>query len=125
DGERGGLMAVTNSRTESATISIIAAGTVVTGDVATDGVLKVEGQVIGNVQARQQLLVARGGSVQGNIETAQAVIGGVVTGSISASDRVEIQGAASVEGDVVARRLVVLEGGRLNGSLEMRAEPAA
>ena len=29
------------------------------------------------------------------------------------------QGAASVEGDIVAQRLVVLEGGKLNGSLEM------
>lgn len=118
-------MAVTNNRTDSATISIIAASTVVTGDVVTDGVLKVEGQVIGNVKAGQQLLVARGGSVQGNIETIQAVIGGVVTGNVRAGDRVEIQGAASVEGDVVAQRLVVLEGGRLNGSLEMRAEPEA
>ncbi|MGH7591909.1 MAG: bactofilin family protein [Gemmatimonadales bacterium] len=115
-------MAVTKGKTESATISIIAAGTVVTGDVATDGVLKVEGQVIGNVRAGQQLLVARGGSVQGNIETVQAVIGGIVTGNIKAGERVEIQGGASVEGDVVAERLVVLEGGRLNGSLEMRAE---
>ncbi|MGB7213133.1 MAG: polymer-forming cytoskeletal protein [Gemmatimonadales bacterium] len=118
-------MAVTNGRTESATLSIIAAGTVVTGDVITEGVLKVEGQVIGNVRAAQQLLVARGGSVQGNIETGQAVIGGLVSGNVTAGDRVEIQGAASVEGDIIAKRLVVLEGGRLNGSLEMRTEPAA
>lgn len=117
-------MAVTNGRSESATLSIIAAGTVVTGEVVTEGVLKVEGHVIGNVRAAQQLLVARGGSVQGNIETEHAVIGGLVTGNVIAKDRVEIQGAASVEGDIVAQRLVVLEGGRLNGLLEMRAGSA-
>jgi cytoskeletal protein CcmA (bactofilin family) len=112
-------MAVTNGKSESATLSIIAAGTVVTGEVVTEGVLKIEGSVVGNVRAAQQLLVARGGSVQGNIETEQAVIGGSVVGNVTAKDRVEIQGAASVEGDIVAQRLVVLEGGKLNGSLEM------
>ena len=118
-------MAVAPGRNDSGTLSIIATGTVVTGEIVTDGVLKVEGQVIGNIRAGQQLLVARGGSVQGNVATEQAVVGGVVNGNIDAKDRVEIQGSASVEGDIIARRLVVLEGGRLNGSLEMRAEPSA
>lgn len=118
-------MAVTTARGEGATLSIIAAGTVVTGDIVTDGVVKVEGEVTGNIQARQQVLVGRGGSVRGNIETGQAIIGGAVAGNVVAHDRVEIQGTAVVEGDLVAQRLVVLEGGRLNGGLEMRAPAAA
>jgi cytoskeletal protein CcmA (bactofilin family) len=113
-------MTATPGRNDPAGLSIIAAGTVVTGDVRTDGVVKVEGQVIGNVDAKQQVLVARGGSVQGDLRTDQAVIGGTVTGTVVAISRAEIQGSAVVDGDLTTRRLVVLEGGRLNGALDMK-----
>lgn len=113
-------MTATPGRSEPAGLSIIAAGTIVTGDIRTDGVVKVEGQVVGNVHAKQQVLVARGGSVEGDVRTDQAVIGGTVTGGVVATSRAEIQGSAVVEGDLTTRRLVVLEGGRLNGALDMK-----
>lgn len=115
-------MPVSTPRGEGAALTIIAAGTIVTGDITTEGVVKVEGQVTGNIQARQQVLVARGGVVEGNIETGQAIIGGAVNGDVAARDRVEIQGSAVVAGDLTAQRLVVLEGGRLNGALQMRPQ---
>ena len=118
-------MTASPGRGEAPGLSIIAAGTTVTGDIHTDGVVKVEGQVIGNIDAKQQVLVARGGSVQGDVRTEQAVIGGSVTGAVAATSRAEIQGSAVVDGNLTTRRLVVLEGGRLNGALEMRAGETA
>ena len=106
-------------------LSIIASGTVITGNVRADGTVKVEGEVIGNVQAAQQVLLARGSHVKGDVQAREAVIGGVVEGAIRAAERVEIQATAIVTGDVTTQRIVIAEGGQLNGALVMTRKPTA
>jgi cytoskeletal protein CcmA (bactofilin family) len=106
-------------------LTIIAAGTRVTGDVESDGVVKVEGEVVGGVRAQRQVLVARGGRVEGDVVSPDAVLGGVVQGSVAAEDRVEVQPGAVVHGDIVTGRLIVQEGGEVNGSVHMSDGRAA
>jgi len=103
----------------ASSLSIVGTGMTVRGDLETDGVVKVEGTVQGQVKAGHQVLVAKGGAVHGDIETAEAVIGGTVTGSIVAKERVEVQTGASVEGDVTTHRIAVAEGATLNGQIRM------
>ena len=100
-------------------LSIIGAGMTVRGDLETAGVVKVEGTVDGHVKAKAQVLVARGGLIHGNVETAEAVVGGKVSGGIHATERVEVQPGASVEGDITTRKISVAEGGNLNGQIRM------
>jgi cytoskeletal protein CcmA (bactofilin family) len=100
-------------------LSIIGAGMTVRGDLDANGVVKIEGTVDGNVRAAAQVLVAKGGSVQGDVDTTEAVVGGTVSGAIRARDRVEIQSGASVHGDITTRRIAVAEGGTLNGLIRM------
>jgi cytoskeletal protein CcmA (bactofilin family) len=57
--------------------------------------------------------------VEGNVSTREAIIGGRVHGSVSASERIEIQAEAVVEGDLMTPRLLVQEGGRVNGGVRM------
>jgi cytoskeletal protein CcmA (bactofilin family) len=101
-------------RVENLALSIISAGTTVVGDVDTPGVVKVEGRVQGTVRA-SQILLAKGGVIEGNLLTKEAVLGGEVNGSVQADERVEIQSTALVNGDIVTRRIAVAEGGQVNG----------
>lgn len=100
-------------------ISLIASGTRISGEIESDGVVKIEGSVVGNVRAGKQLLIAQGGTVEGDIETAEAIVGGEIRGTIQATRRVEIQAGAVVHGDVIAPRLLVQDGGELNGYVKM------
>lgn len=114
-------MATSPDRTprSDATLTIIAPGTRLEGALISSGVVKIEGTVAGTVRAERQVLVARGGVVEGDIQTVEAVIGGRVQGEIIASERVEVQGGAAVHGDVSTRSLVVQEGGEINGLVKM------
>lgn len=111
----------------AAGLSIVGAGMTVHGDIETGGVVKIEGTVNGHVKAGQQVLVARGGRIDGDVETDEAVIAGVVHGAVCAAHRVEIQSAAAVEGDVTTGRILVAEGAVLNGVVRMgdAGQPAA
>jgi cytoskeletal protein CcmA (bactofilin family) len=109
-------------------LSIIAVGMTIHGDIDSNGTVKVEGTVDGNVLARNQVLVAKGGVVRGDIEVREGVVGGAVYGAIRATDRVEVQPGASVHGDITTKRIAIAEGGILNGQIRMGetpAEPAA
>jgi cytoskeletal protein CcmA (bactofilin family) len=100
-------------------LSIIGMGMRVVGDIMAEGVVKVEGSVSGTVRAGRQVLVAKGGEVEGDIITREAIVGGEVRGSIQAHERVEIQATSVVHGDITTKRLLVQEGGELNGVLRM------
>lgn len=100
-------------------LSIIAAGMRVEGELITDGVVKIEGLVVGSVRAEQQVLVAKGGTVDGDVHTQEAILGGEVRGTIYASQRVEVQATSVVHGDIATQRIVVHEGGEVNGRVRM------
>jgi cytoskeletal protein CcmA (bactofilin family) len=108
-----------------AALTIVATGTRLVGDVESDGVVKVEGEISGTVRAERQVLVARGGVVRGDIVTVEAVLGGEVQGAVTATDRVEVQAGALVHGDIATARLVVQEGGEVNGLVKMTADQPA
>lgn len=101
------------------TPSVIGAGMRILGDVESSGALKIEGTVEGSIRGGRQVVVARTGSVQGDIHAEEVVLAGRVTGTINAAERVEIQGTCRLEGDINTRSIVVLEGGVINGTVRM------
>jgi len=100
-------------------LSIIGLGMTVHGDLETAGVVKVEGIVNGHVSAGQQVLVAKGGQINGDVDTGEIVVGGSVHGSLRAALRVEIQACGVVQGDVTTKRISVAEGAVLSGAIRM------
>jgi len=114
-GARGGSRA---AGTET-TLSIISAGTIVSGDVECGGVLKVEGRVDGSVRRARQVMLAKDGAIHGDVAADEIVVGGVIDGNVSATDRLELQPTAVVNGDISTKSIVVMEGARINGSVKM------
>lgn len=100
-------------------ISIIGPGMRVVGDCESEGTLRIEGSVEGTVRAGKAVVVGKDGVVDGDIDTQDAVIGGRVTGSITAESRLELQATCVVEGEVRARRIKLEEGGKVNGTVEI------
>lgn len=99
-------------------ISIIAAGTRIVGDCETEGTVRIEGTVEGTVRAAKAVVVARGGVVDGDVFTQDAVIAGRISGTLVAESRLELQATCVVEGEIRARRIRLDEGGRVNGRIQ-------
>ncbi len=98
-------------------ISIIGPGMRVVGDCETDGTLRIEGKVEGTVRAGKAVVVGKDGSVEGDLITQDAIVGGRVNGKVIAESRLELQATCSVEGEIRARRIKLDEGGQVNGSV--------
>ena len=100
-------------------LSILAKGMYFTGELRTDGVVKIEGTVEGTVRADGQVLVAKDGLVIGDIYTREAVIGGEVRGAVYAEERLEAQMTSMITGDIHTPKILVHDGGSINGKISM------
>jgi len=105
--------------TAQPSLSMVAEDLKVIGDLETDGVVKIEGKVEGTIRAGTQVLISKGALITGDVHTKEAIIGGEVKGVVEAEERVEVQATALVNGDIITKRIVILEGGRVNGAVKM------
>ena len=112
-------------RTDQIPFSIIANDMTVIGDLQTEGVVRIEGRVKGNVKVGSQILVAQGATIEGDLHTQEAVIAGTVTGAIHASDRVELQATSVVAGDIHTARIAIVEGAKVAGEVKMDVPKAS
>jgi len=106
-------------RTDQIPFSIIASDMTVIGDLETEGVVRVEGRVRGTVRVGQQVLVATGAVIEGDLHTLEAVVAGQVSGAIVARERVELQATAVVQGDIHTPRIAIVEGAKVTGEVKM------
>lgn len=101
------------------TLSIVSAGTTITGDVECSGILKVEGRIDGSVKRARQVMVAKEAAIHGDVIAQEVVVGGLIDGNVTAGDRLELQTTAVVNGEITTKSIIVMEGARINGGVKM------
>jgi cytoskeletal protein CcmA (bactofilin family) len=106
-----------SSTPPEAVISIVGAGMTLEGDSETDGSLRVEGTIRGNVRAGKSVVIGKDGLVDGSIHTQDAVIAGRVSGGIHALSRLELLSSSEVSGEIEAPRMQVEEGAKVQGKV--------
>lgn len=100
---------------------MIGAGARVDGRVTFTGVLRVQGEITGDItcptDSRDAIVVDASGSVTGTVTAPHVIVKGKVAGPLASSQTVEVFQGAHVVGDVVYRHLDVHAGGIINGTL--------
>jgi cytoskeletal protein CcmA (bactofilin family) len=100
--------------------SVVDAHLSIAGDISTDGIVRVDGRIDGTLHRAHTLIIGASGTVVGNIEAHEVVIGGVLTGDLVVSGRVEVQKTATVRGDIAAAAVALEEGGTVHGHVVVR-----
>ncbi|MEP7132316.1 MAG: polymer-forming cytoskeletal protein [Acidobacteriota bacterium] len=106
---------------------MLGSGTRFVGELSGDEDIVVNGQFHGTLRVDRRVTVGPDGEVEGEIHARQVVVGGRVKGDVHASERAELTSSGAVEGSVHAPKVVIAEGARLEGSVAMSADrsPAA
>ncbi len=101
--------------------SLIAGGTLLTGDMSFSEGLRVECQVTGNLSAQESspsiLVIAETAVVDGEVRADHIIINGVVNGAVHAKMLLELQPKARIRGDVFYGALEMHEGALIDGHL--------
>ena len=97
----------------------ILVGTSITGDVVSDGDMRVDGKVVGNMKVSGKLVIGEHGRVEGEVECKNAAIAGQLEGTLKVAQTLSLTASAKVQGKVQVEKLAVEPGAEINGSVTM------
>jgi cytoskeletal protein CcmA (bactofilin family) len=98
----------------------IAKGTVITGDIISEGDFRIEGTIQGNVKTPGRVVIGRTGIINGTLKSANADIEGKFTGKLLLTDTLSLKSSAHVEGEVMVGKLAVEPGANFNATCSMK-----
>jgi cytoskeletal protein CcmA (bactofilin family) len=110
--------AAVGPRRSGGTFSYVGSEVTVTGDLATEGELHLDGKVLGDVVC-SALTQGESGEVRGNIKAGEARLSGLVDGAVEAG-ALSLEASARVTGDVLYDSLSVAAGAEVEGRFKRR-----
>jgi cytoskeletal protein CcmA (bactofilin family) len=102
--------------------SALGPGTVIQGKLSFDTVVIIDGKLGGEVYSSETLIVGKHGSVNAQVRVKHLVVAGAVSGNITATESIELLRGGRIDGDFIAKRLIIEEGAVFNGSCRMTGE---
>jgi cytoskeletal protein CcmA (bactofilin family) len=103
----------------SGELSLVGTGTVVEGKIKTEGSIRIDGKLVGDLISKANVAVGLGGTVEGNLSGKNVSLAGKVIGTVAASEKLVLEPKSLVKGDIRAARLVVDEGATFDGQCLM------
>jgi len=102
--------------------SLIGAGTRVEGSIRFTGGLRIDGEVMGSVEAAEgasssTLVLSEHARVEGAVSVAHLVTNGTVVGPVSISESLEMQSKSRIVGDVNYAMIEMHQGAVIEGRL--------
>ncbi|OQP52075.1 cell shape determination protein CcmA [Niastella yeongjuensis] len=99
--------------------TLIAAGTTLKGDISSNGDIRIDGTLQGNIQCQAKVIIGSNGSVEGDISGQQADIMGKVAGTIKVKELLQLKGGSYVNGNLYAGKLQIEPSANFNGQCHM------
>ena len=105
--------------------SVVSAECYFQGTLNVQGSLRVDGTLEGTVDNARHVIVGKDGKITGDVSAEIVVCGGMIEGNVCA-EMLEVLSPAFIKGDIRAKKMIVEEGGRIDGQCVIGAmeEPA-
>ncbi len=113
-----------NSRSDYAagSVTMIAAGTTLHGDIESDSDMRIDGNIIGNVVCKSKIVLGESGIVQGDMKAANADVFGTVNGNVTTQDLLCLKSKSTINGNLSTGRLQIEPNAVFNGKCTMTSE---
>jgi cytoskeletal protein CcmA (bactofilin family) len=100
--------------------NIIAKGTKIVGDFFSDGDIRVDGTIEGNIETSGKVVIGKEGEIKGKLKCSNAYFEGKLTGTLELTETLTLKSTAYIEGDVITQKLAVEPGATFNVSCVMK-----
>ncbi|WP_052343906.1 bactofilin family protein [Kallotenue papyrolyticum] len=113
-GKKSAPLAVSN-RSET----VVGANTSIVGTIKSDGNMRIDGSVEGEIEVLGDLIIGATGRVIATIKATNIHVSGAVKGELQASNQLQISQTGKVWGDITATALQIEPGGLFRGQSSM------
>ena len=100
--------------------NVLAAGTLVTGDIKSDGDFRVDGSIDGTIEIKGKIVVGQSGKINGTIVCTNAEVEGSLSGTIHVNDLLSLKQSAKITGDVTVGKLAIEPGATFDATCTMK-----
>ena len=114
-------MAKVYNENETNGINIIGIGTKITGDVNSNGDIRVDGSLSGKLITKGKVVIGETGKVKGEINCKNSDVEGSIEGKITVSQLLSLKSKARIHGDIIAAKLAIEPGCQFTGNCDMNA----
>ena len=91
----------------------------INGEFKSEEDVSIQGTIQGKIETTADLFVEEGGVAEAEISTRNIDVRGTVVGNVTASDRFQIHEGGTVTGDVRAPRVILADGAKYKGNIDM------
>jgi cytoskeletal protein CcmA (bactofilin family) len=115
-----------NNDHENNAINLIGIGTEITGDVNSNGDIRIDGTLTGNLITKGKVVIGETGKVKGEITCKNSDVSGMIEGKIVVSQLLSLKISAKVNGDIQTNKLAIEPGSKFTGNCNMNeVEPVS
>jgi cytoskeletal protein CcmA (bactofilin family) len=104
---------------DNTTINLISNGTDITGDIRSNGDIRIDGTLTGNLNTKGKVVVGTTGKVKGEIVCKNSEVAGIIEGKIIVGQLLNLKVTSKINGDIVTAKLSIEPGAVFSGNCKM------
>jgi len=112
-------MAQKRNLTSVEDVSILSSGVKIEGKLYSEGNVRIDGKLIGEVIVNGNLTLGEGSELNGKVKAQNISISGKLEGVVNSSEKLILESKAVLKGDISAKILVIEEGAKFDGKSSM------
>lgn len=110
---------------ESKLPNMIGSGTKISGNIETNGDIRIDGEIEGNILSKGKVVVGPNGKVKGEVNCSNSEISGILEGKILVSELLSLKSSSKLLGDIETAKLTIEPGAIFTGKCKMGGETKA
>lgn len=109
---------------QGSALNMVGTGTLVKGDMTSDGDLRVDGRIHGNVHSKSKIALGASAEIIGNTIARSADISGKIEGDLEISETLFLRATSRIIGNIKTSKIIIESGAIFNGNCYMNKSDA-
>jgi cytoskeletal protein CcmA (bactofilin family) len=107
------------NETETTTVNLISNGTDITGDIKSNGDIRIDGTLTGNLTTKGKMVLGPTGKIKGEAICKNSEVSGSIEGKISVAQLLNLKASSKISGDIITSKLAIEPGAYFTGTCRM------
>jgi len=110
---------------DTPSINLIGSGTIIKGDIKSNGDIRIDGTVIGSLQSKGKVVIGTTGNVEGEIDCVNGDSSGIIKAKVTVKELLSLKASSKLTGDIITNKLAIEPGAVFTGTCNMTNELTA